>query len=447
MQIVVVCLLFLFGAITSQASTPALSLKEAIRFALENSPSFDSAKKTQSVREMEVKSSVAKMLPSADLSTTDCLQNNIPISGAATPTAANPTKPWYSTLSLGITENIYDNGVSLTNLSIANLNRDLAQLNFLKTRDSLALDISAEFYRFSLASMLVGVRKQQQGILEKQFKTLSNQYQQGFKTKSDYLRLKTQVQRAEIDRVTAENAIALSVAELRRLLGVSYESLDPPSFAPLPVDSAQKIETQVPQKPPKMENSYNYRIAKIQGEVNGKSVSLAERKFWPQVSFSSGITYLNQNYLNSPTSFTTNHQLSWNALVTLQFNFWDWGTRRRDIVIAEYNRDIQENSLNQGLLDVNAKMIGVMAEFSRISRNYKLSHELLTLEEESYRNLELQYREGKLTYLDLITGLTSFLDAKVQFFTAYFDSLQAISKYKFYEGRLYETITEKTTEK
>ncbi len=39
-------------------------------------------------------------------------------------------------------------------------------------------------------------------MLGKQFEMLSSQYQQGFKIRADYLRLKTQVQQAEIDSIT-----------------------------------------------------------------------------------------------------------------------------------------------------------------------------------------------------------------------------------------------------
>ena len=104
------------GASTSPLSMP-LSLKEAVGFALENSPVFDTAKKTQAIREFQYKSAFAKLLPSLDFTTTDGLQNNIAIastSGAVyTP---NSTTPWSSSLSLGVTENLYDNGVSLTRL-------------------------------------------------------------------------------------------------------------------------------------------------------------------------------------------------------------------------------------------------------------------------------------------------------------------------------------------
>lgn len=435
-----------FLSASAWASLKPLSLQDAVQFALENSPAFDTAKKTQAIRELENKNAFAKLLPSVDFSTTNGLQNNIPIASANGNTSLwtpNSSAPWYSSVNLGVSETLYDNGVSFINLSITHLNRELAALAYLKNRDSLALDVASEFYRYSLATTLLEVRKQQQAVLEKQLKALSSQYQQGFKTKSDFLRIKAQAQRAEIDRITAENNIILSSAELRKLLGVSYRDKDPPSFNPIRVNRDQSIERRFPKKTPPFENTYDYRITKIQEQVNDKAVTLTQRNFWPQVSVISGVSYYNQNYLNSNTEFSAGNQLSWNAVLTLQYNIWDWGTRRRDVEISKYNRDIQENSMNQGLLEINAKITGVMADISRISHNYKLSQELLSLEEESNRNLEIQYREGKVTYLDLVTSLNSLLDAKVQFHTSYFDALQAVAKYRFYEGNIYEALVEK----
>ena len=434
------------GAVAfSLASEPPFSLRDAVRFALENSPTFDTAKKTQAIRELEYRNAVAKMLPSADATAVHGLQNNVPIAG--TPSVANPTAPWYSSLNLGLTESLYDNGVSLTQASIADLNRDLAAITYMKARDSLTLDVTLAFYRFSLSTILLDVRKQQQTVLEKQFRTLTSQYQQGFKTKADYLRLKTQVQRAEIDRITAENSIELASAELQRLLGAGYGSPSHPSFQPISIQldaqSNDRLEDSFPEKPPAFEDLYDSRITRLQEEVNGKAVTLARRNYWPQVSLTSGVTYSNSNYLNSGTPFTATHQLSWNALVTVQYNFWDWGTRSRSVQVSEYNRDIQQNGLHQGLLDIGAQITNLMVDLSRIKRNYKLSRELLDLEQESNHNVESQYREGKVTYLDLITSLNSLLDAKVQYYTAHFDALQGIAKHQYFEGKIYEALAGK----
>ena len=437
-----VLLLYFFSLVANAASTP-LSLKDTVRFALDHSPGFDSAKKTQLVRELERRNSIAKILPSLDLSTTNGLQNNIPISGTtATLLTPNPTAPWYSSFNLGLTENLYDNGISLTGIDVANLNGELAAVGFLKSRDSLTLNVVTEFYQFSLANMLLEVKKQQEAVLEKQFKTLSSEYTQGFKTRSDYLRLKAQVQRAEIDRISTENTLDLATTELRRLLGAEPNS-EAVTFQPLEVDPEKSVAVAFPDSPPSFENLYDYKITKIQEDINGKSVSLVKRNYWPQASVTSGIAYSNQNYINSTTAFSSGHQLSWNALLLLQYNIWDWGSRKRNVEISEYNQDIQEDTLNQGLYDLHSKTTSLMSNLQRIKRNYKLNQELLVLEGKSNRDLESQYREGKVTYLDLITELNSILDAKVQFYTAHFDALTALAQYKFYEGKIYESILEK----
>lgn len=110
--------------------------------------------------------------------------------------------------------------------------------------------------------------------------------------------------------------------------------------------------------------------------------------------------------------------------------------------IAEYNRDIQADTLQQGLLETHAQITSMMVDLSRLRYQLKLSEELLSLEEESNQNLESQYRQGKVAYLDLITGLKNLLDAKVQFYTSYFDVLQGIAKYRYFEGKIYEAVSD-----
>jgi outer membrane protein TolC len=56
------------------------------------------------------------------------------------------------------------------------------------------------------------------------------------------------------------------------------------------------------------------------------------------------------------------------------------------------------------------------------------------------KNIEQDYREGKVVYLDLITGLTALLNAKVNFFSTYFAAQQALAQYHFYEGTIADAV-------
>src|SRR5580698_2782911 len=106
----------LFAVISVWAASVAvsaapLSMTDVIRMALRESASYDSAHKALLLSELQYKNATAKFLPSVDLTTTDGLQNNVPISSNSNLVLeGNPTAPWYSTLTLGVTENLYDNG-------------------------------------------------------------------------------------------------------------------------------------------------------------------------------------------------------------------------------------------------------------------------------------------------------------------------------------------------
>ncbi|MEO5969061.1 MAG: TolC family protein, partial [Bdellovibrionia bacterium] len=124
-----------------------------------------------------------------------------------------------------------------------------------------------------------------------------------------------------------------------------------------------------------------------------------------------------------------------------QYNIWDWGIRKRNVEVAHLSRDIQENTLTQNLLEVNAAINTLMLNIHRIQKSLVLNQELLASEEQTYHTLETQYREGKVAYLDLITGLNSLLDAKIQFYSTYFEALRNKAKHSYYKGKLYETIS------
>jgi outer membrane protein TolC len=430
-------LLVLFFTAQSAFASP-LGLEGALKFALENSPAYDSARKKLEKSELEVKTARARFLPSLDFATTNGLQDNFLSRGGDGVSSAqrNPTNPWYGAMSVTLTENLYDNGASITRAREASLKTELARLELEKLRDKLLLDITQEFHRFSLAHALLGVRRQQLAMLEKQYRMMTDQYKQGLKTRSDYLRFKTQTQRAEIDLSAAESRILESSAELRRLVGAREERLEFKPIDPVEPKSA-KIATALAR--PNLNKFYEARIQILRGEIASKAVDLARRENWPRAFVSSGAAYTNDGYINSRRGFLDKDEFSWNVLFTVQFNLWDWGTRRREVEKAAYDQGIEENSARLDMERLIADVEILMADQKRVAQAFALSRELLTFESESLSNLERRYREGSATYLDLITAINNFLDARTQFFSAHFSSLTNQARHAYFEGRLYET--------
>ena len=412
----------------SVASQPALmSLNEALQFALDHSPSVDSARRSQDIGGLTKQSAFGRFLPSLDFATTNGLQG------------ANPQSsddPWTSQLSLTLSENLYDNGLTLTQYHVADLGKDLSDLSYFKARDQLCLNVTLQFYRYSLAVKLLAVTRQQQKLLKTQFDTMADQYKQGVKTRQDYLRFKAQLQRIEINLVAADHDSNTAEVELSRLLGSPVGQPSRFGFAAIEPGS---LNVDFPAAPPPLERSYDFRLSRLQESIDSLNEDLIKRKYWPQVFLTGSSSYQYSNYLgNSQLLAMNSNQFSWSAQLAVQYNLWDWGIRGHDVQIAEATRLISRDTQEQNVISTRAAVETVMEDMKQLKANYEMTQELLDLSQESFDFLNQQYRVGKVGYIDIITGLSDLLDAKVQFYTSYFQVLESLAQFHFYEGTLYD---------
>lgn len=406
-------------------ATKKVSFQEAVRIAVENSPSLNTARRELDVREMEYVNSYSVFLPSLDLAANHGLRGSNHV----------------EELSLQLTESLYDNGVSLAKYDSARYQKEIAELSYRNERDKLVLDLATEYMRYSLAANLTQVQEQQFNIINKQYQSVANQYHQGIKTRRDYLRFKTELRRAEIELQNSRATVEKSRFELMRWLGFDVSRLEPFDFQPIGVD----VESvgQVPLKGPDLANHYRYRIAELQRKTFDNDVYIVRRDYWPRVSLTAGAAYHTGDYLHGNAFSAQNEETSWNALLTLNFNLWDWGIRRRNVSLAEAKRTQSENAITSNLNTFAAENAKMMLEMKQSSRNFTVARELLDLETKSYGFLDAEYRNGKASYLDVIVGLRDLLSAKVQMYSSYFDLRGQLLRYRYHEGRLYESVSEK----
>jgi outer membrane protein TolC len=308
-------------------------------------------------------------------------------------------------------------------------------LQALQTRDTLFQQIATEYYTYSLNLKVSEAQQRQLEILQKKLRSVRGQFREGMSPKKDFLRFKTQVQRSEIEVLTARLNIDKSLLELQRMLGAPTGSNL--AFQPMePLVDAPKI----PGEPPPVERAYEHRIASREVKLGALQVAQAKRDYWPNVNLAGGLSYANPNYLNSPYGFNANRQLVASVELQLSFNLWDWGQRRDNIALARNTENVYENSLRTAENQVRADTRTLMLTLTQLKANYALSEELLSSEETTYEVILRDYEEGRVQYLDLINSLSSLLDAKLKVYTSYFEVLKGLTRYHYYNGSLYETL-------
>jgi len=430
------------AATTANTTAKKLNLKEAVDMATEHSPTLIAAKKLISQRELERKNAFAKFLPSLDLSTTDGISQNAKLPSTIVPvnaTAVNPTDPWASSLTLALTDAIYDNGTTLRNYHTAQHNEKLAKLQYEQALDQLSLTVATNYYLYEKADLALTIQREQNGLLRKQLAHMLAEHQQGIKLRIDYWRIKAQSERSDIDLVNAEDALKQADITLKSSLGL--EPNEYPSISIVtPIVTAKTTIAGWPVSEVKVEDLRDYQIANLQDRINLQNVDAARRNYLPNIGLNAGVTYGNQNFINSGNSFNNNALVTTSALITLTYNLWDWGQLKQSLRIAELVREQQREVLHQTWINTAAQAKSTFVSLEKLKSVYTISLDLLSLEEQSYREILGQYRDGHSTYLDFITEMSNLLNARLQFYSNYIDSVTAIAKYHFYIGDLNESL-------
>jgi outer membrane protein TolC len=407
-----------------QSFGKALTLTETLHYAMEHSPLLGNTLKSEQLSDLELSNRKAAFLPKLDLTSTHGLETN-------TPQTSN-TDPWTSRYQLTLSENLYDNHVSITRYNRAKLEREIAEAKTLRERNALTLEIVRLFYELSKLRLRAESKEDQLKILKTQYESVSYQYRQGLKTRKDFLRLKSEVQLADIELRRAINDRDKVRFDLEKAMGA------PPSES-FEFEKKEPEEVGVPATPPSLEQTFEYRIAKMERDLAPFDVKLASRKYWPELNLTSSAYYGANNYIKSSQNYRELDSYGANILLSLNYNFWDWGILGREVEKARVGVEIADNNFRQKSLQMSNEIKAVMLDLGNLKANHLLTRELLENQENAFKILEREYRDGQTTYYDYITGLNDKLRAKNLFGDTRFDLATALAKYRYYERNLYAT--------
>jgi len=420
-------LFFLLLTAASSASAAPLTLNDAASYAVRHSPALDSSQRQALIAEDERLNARSAFLPSVDFSSAHGLERTYP--------KAKVTEPWASNFSLNLAETLYDNGESITRHRIATLQEDIARENLLRDRDRLLYEVAAAFFQYSLARKSLEIQQEQHAVLKLQVELVKESYRHGVKARKDYLRFQTQLNRSDIDLLGARTTLQKAELALRRLLGVPLSSTEPLEFLvdesrPPPVRPADT----------KLASHRDFRLAELQRRVSDLSSELVRRKLWPELGLKATATYGSSDYLFTGVPPHESDRLTWNALITLNYNILDWGVRRRNVEIAANRAAVRSNELEAELLLLREEIEKLQVDIRKQQEGFALSDDLLKLERANLQLITNEYREGKVQYLDYINSLQNFADAKSTYYTSLYDLKRGILARRYHEGTLYEAL-------
>lgn len=242
---------------------------------------------------------------------------------------------------------------------------------------------------------------------EAHLKDARNRRELGLAPLSEVLAVQVERDRAELDRLEAENAFAVANANLARLLDLSpgtiVEPTEPLEDPPVPegeldslVAAAKEARAEVP--------ALRFRIAAAEANV------LVERAAsWPQASLTAGYDYANPNNRILPLEAVW--RSTWSISLNLAFTAFDGGRRSAAASQALARAEAARSELEELERRIRFEVTTRWLELKTAQAAVGVSERNLEAARESLRVSRDRYREGLAASSELLDAETALLRA------------------------------------
>ena len=403
---------------TQDSLLAVVTLKNAVDYAIVHQPAVRQSLLDEEITEANIRSRLSQIYPQVNFNYS--LQHNFLVQSAII--GGNVVKLGVNNTSAGqftFTQAIFDKDVLLANRTKAD-----ARLQARQTTSSTKIDIAAEVSKafYDILSTMQQINISAENILriERSLKDAYNQYKSGIVDKIDYKRA----------TITLNNANA-SLRSNQELLKAKQEYLK--SLMGYPVSGKLNIVHDTTQmekeilldtlQEPDYTARIEYRILETQKRLLQYNVKYYRWGYLPTVS-ANGAYNLNYQNNNFGKLYGNNYPNSF-AAITLGFPIFQGGKRKAEIRIAEL--DLQRSELDIVNLKntVHAGYAQALASYKSNLQNYLALKENLLLAKEVYDVIQLQYRSGIKTYLEVITSETDLRTSQINYYNAMYQLMDS----------------------
>ncbi|MFN8548133.1 MAG: TolC family protein [Candidatus Eisenbacteria bacterium] len=405
--------LVLASGIGSSSGARAESLREAdvVRIALAKNPRVAEQEQNVLGRQAALRAQTSELLPTASLGTTVTRNdaavttttadwNSTPIALRELTVRARDT----STFTFDLSQPLFRGGSLLANRKSAALDRDAARADLSATRGEVELLAREAFYDLALAQERVRIAEENLDQLRESYRVANRRFEVGAAPKSDQLRAEASVAEGEQALVKAESDVEVARAALNSIM---LRPLDSAATAVVD-DSLPQSELALP--------SYLELATRNRPELQALALRVGSAQSARRSAAGSLLPNLSMQFHyqrdSSPGAFSGG-QDSWYIAGVARFD-WPLGmgrvarvaeARAHERALA-FARDANEQSI---LLEVEAAHAAVVVA----RKGIELSDRRRAAAEESFRQVEVRYRNGDAAQVDFLDAQARLTSAKV----------------------------------
>ena len=425
--VTLLALLAIYGTETfAQKTTDSLAkqahLTDCIQYALGHQPIVRQSVIDQEVAERTIQSALAAWYPQVTAGYNLLHYLKLPVSlfpdlttGEKRPVTIGVQNT--STASFSVTQSIFSRDLLLASQT-QNAYRAQATQTTVSNKIDVVVNVSKAFYDLILTQRQVDILAEDITRLQRSLQDATNQYQSGIVDKTDPQRAKIALNNSLAQRKQYHDLVGAKIQTLKQLMGYPPNGQLQVTYDTLQLMNEVMLDTTLLVNP---RNRIEYQLLQTQRQLLDANVRYNRWAYLPTVA-----AFGNYNFLYQNSSLGQLFSAVFpNSVIGLSvaLPIFQGGRRIQQTKIAE----LQVQRLNWDLVALNS---AVDAEYAQALSNYKGNlanylalRENQQLAEDVYRIINLQYRSGIKTYLDVTIAEADLRTARLNVFNALYQVL------------------------
>jgi outer membrane protein TolC len=275
------------------------------------------------------------------------------------------------------------------------LSAQAARLAHQFTVRNVLFGVTTAYYDVLKQQRVVEVNRQTLELARGQFDLAQKRFNVGDVTKTDVLRARVTVERAQRTLTESENALRLAHSVLASILNLGTERAlvltDPPAY-PVSVESLEALQQRA------AAGREDLRVATLAVETAKARRGEVIARYGPRLVAQWNNVWIDPATTSQPNDF-------WQATVALQIPFFEGGQRELDLRRAGLERTQAELSYENLTKSIAVDVKEAWLRVHSLEQTLQALHAEVEAADENYRSLENQYRAGTATSLEVLDAL------------------------------------------
>lgn len=390
---------------------PEATLENVIQYALRHQPAIQQALVNEQITEYNIKSRLADWYPQINFGYSFQHNFQLPVFIFGTEVRRIGVDNT-SSLQFTANQNIFNRDVLLASRTARDV-RQFARQNTSSSKIDVAVDVMKAFYDVLTTIQQIKATAEDTVRLARSLRDAYNQYRAGVADRTDYKRATIALNNSRALLNSNQESLKARVEYLKSLMGYPRNGELNIQFDSLQMENDIALDTSAG-------IDYNRRI-EFQLLTTQRRLQEADLKYnkWSYLpSVSANGAYI-LNYQNNEFNklYNAGFKNSFAAL-TLGWPIFQGGKRKYEINAAKWQLRNIDWSMELLRNNINAEYAQALASYKSNLISYHAIRENLALAQEVYDVIQLQYRSGIKTYLEVITAETDLRTARINYFNA-----------------------------